>query len=356
MVGAQPPEPGISYGLARLFCCVQNRISARLPSFRKPRLPAGMQGPGNRNDIISVYKRRWAADSLGLVVPEMSMFAGFGIAVRCGILVLLDVSLLFCQIASAPEPQVIDAVAELAVAKAAREKGNSEDALYHVQRALFVNPELIEAHFVLGSIADDMCHPNAQPGPDERLCALAFQEYAKVLKLDGTHQGALTNLAYLSYQFNRLDEAESNYRKDLMLNAEDPEALCGVVAVDLRRSWSDLATTTNGDVNQPRRGRFINSPRCGDARSRNQARVDEGIALITRALHVRNDDIELMGYLAVLYWLRAEIQCGNQQAYNADTSTARRLDRTRQERWRSGRQSDFLQKCPSAPNFLTDDK
>jgi tetratricopeptide (TPR) repeat protein len=270
---------------------------------------------------------------------------------RCELSAILP--LLFCLVASSAEPQRINADAELAAAKAAREKGNSDEAFYHVDRALAVDPNLIEAHFVLAATADDGCHPNAQPGPDVRLCELAFREYAKVLELDQNHQNALISLADLSYEFDRLDDAESNYRKALIVNPNDPEALCGVAAMDLRRSWPDLASITNGEINQQRRARFINLPKCIDARRRNQARIDEGIELITGALHVRNNDINLLGYLAAFYWLRGEIQCGNQRANSADRTTAKRLDRMRYERWKQRAQSDWLQKCPPAPNPLT---
>jgi hypothetical protein len=46
----------------------------------------------------------------------------------------------------------------------AREKGNGDEAFYHVERALAVNPNLIEAHFVLASAANDRCLLRGNPG------------------------------------------------------------------------------------------------------------------------------------------------------------------------------------------------
>ena len=278
---------------------------------------------------------------------------GLRMMLRCELSVMLRVLLLLCLVASSAEPQRTTADAELAAAKAARKKGNSDEAFYHVQQALAVNPDLTEAHFVLASIADDGCHPSAEPGPDEHLCELAFREYLKVLELNQNHQDALTSLAYLSYQFDRVDDAESNYRRALIVNPNAPEALCGVAAIDLRRSWADLEKATNGEVNQPRRERYIKSPSCAEVARKDRDRINEGIVLITRGLDIRNGDMDLMGYLATLYWLRAVVQCGDERAFNEDTSNAKRLDRARQEQWRSRKQSDYLQKCPSAPNPLT---
>ena len=271
---------------------------------------------------------------------------------RRGLSVMPLVAWFIGLVATSAEAQRIGADAELAQAKAAREKGNSDEAFYHVERALAINPNLIEAHFVLASTANDLCTPSAEPGPDMRRCGLAFQEYLRVLDLDPNHQLALTSLAYLSYQFDRLDDAESNYRRALIVNPRDPEALCGVAAMDLRRSWADLAKATNGEINQPQRGRYIKSASCAEVGNRNRNRIDEGIMLITRAMDTRNGDVDLMGYLATLYWLRAEIRCGDERAFKQDTSTAYNVDRARNKRWRSRRQVDYLQKCPSAPNPL----
>jgi len=41
-----------------------------------------------------------------------------------------------------------------------------------------------------------MCMPNAEPGPDVRICGLVIPEYKKTLELDPSHQEALKGLAY----------------------------------------------------------------------------------------------------------------------------------------------------------------
>ncbi len=252
-------------------------------------------------------------------------------------------------ISPAANPQVLTADAELAVSRAAREKGDYNAALLHAQMAVSLSPQMTEAHFTLGSIADDMCIPNAQPGPDERLCGLAIQEYKKVLELDASHADALKNLAYLLYQFYRLEESENYYRQGLALYPDDPEDLCGVAVFDYYHSASDVSKT-KAELNLSLKTPLIGSPLCSEVRQSNQARVGEGIALLSRALQFRSDDLDLMGHLSALYYVRAEIQYGNREAYKTDLNAARKLNRMLLNRTRKRRfPLRVLQKCPSAP-------
>jgi tetratricopeptide (TPR) repeat protein len=70
---------------------------------------------------------------------------------------------------------------------------------------------------------------------------MAIQEYNRVIQLQASHSDALKNLAYLMYQFNRLDESGGLYRRALALHADDPELLSAVAATNIHRVWPDLA-------------------------------------------------------------------------------------------------------------------
>ena len=89
---------------------------------------------------------------------------------------------------SAKDLQISEAAKELALSSAARENGDYPIALKYAQKAVASNPGLAGAHFAVARIADDMCYPSANPGPDMRLCNLAMEEYRRVLQIDGSHQ------------------------------------------------------------------------------------------------------------------------------------------------------------------------
>jgi len=263
------------------------------------------------------------------------------------VLGLLGLALLSCRtIPETRTPQTTDK--ELAAGIVAHEKGNFHAALPHAQKAVALAPKMIEAHLLLARIADDMCVPNLQPQPDERSCRLAVQEYKTVLDLDASHLDALKNLAYLLYQFNRLGESESYYRRSLSVRADDPDGLCGVAAIDFRRAFPEVMAE-KARLNLKFDAPMIQLPSCTAMRDKHQARVDEGIALVLKALRIGSDDPNLIGYLSALYQLRAEIQCGNKRAYQMDRNAARMWGLSGKQARTNDVPADFLQKCPAAP-------
>jgi Flp pilus assembly protein TadD len=231
---------------------------------------------------------------------------------------------------------------EFEAGMSANERGDIGAALQHLQRAIALDPKLTKAHFAIGTIADLMCDISAER------CELAIEEYKKVLELDASREDALRNLAYASYLVERVDEAESYYRKALALDPKDPEALGGLAAIDARRSYRDEVVAKVEHGIPPGRP-LIHSPSCPELRQRNLARIEEGIALLTRALEIRKNSSDLMGFLSSLYVNRAEIQCGDSPGYKADRTAAKRWERVRKEIWKRKGDDHSLRRLPPGP-------
>lgn len=198
-----------------------------------------------------------------------------------------------------------EATAELALSSAARQKGDQAAALKHAQRAIALNPEMVNAHFAAAEIASDMCVPNALPRPNVRECNLALEEYTRVVQLDPSHEEALKHLAYLLWQLGR-DGSEAYYRKALSLNANDPEVLAGIAAIDWRQS-RDEVRQPGAEAGIPAGRPSIGSPWCAELRRNHIDRVNEGISLLTKALQVQGGNAGLMAWLSQFYDTRAEM-------------------------------------------------
>jgi len=215
-----------------------------------------------------------------------------------------------------------------------------------MKQAVTLGPQMARTHFGLGVTADDLCFSTAGPRPSAPLCGLAILEYEKVLKLDSSHEQASKNLAYMLYQFDQLDESESYYRKGLASHPDDPELLCAVASIDSQRIWRDVAAARAGL--QPQETSLIDSPSCREVRNRNQARVEEGLALLARAVGIREKNLELIGYLSTFYLALAEVQCGNQKAHDGDVTEARKWGRMLADAI-AKQPHDVFRKCPAPP-------
>jgi tetratricopeptide (TPR) repeat protein len=257
---------------------------------------------------------------------------------------VLSFALTSCRLAKV---QVSDAEAELTIAKAAHEKGDFRTALAHGQNAVALAPGMANAHFAVATFADDLCLPKAEPGPDDQTCGMAIQEYKKVLELDSSHAEALKSLAFLSYQFGKMDESEGYYRKDLALHPDDPELLAAVAGMNYRRIAPDVMETKARLGLGPKEA-LIQSSACVEVRERNQARFEEDIALLLRALEISRNNFEFQAYLGALYLLRAEIQCGDRANYQADMKSSRAWYMAGKDSAAKSKQ-EFFQKVPAAP-------
>jgi len=150
------------------------------------------------------------------------------------------------------------------------------------------------------------------------------------------------------YRGSRQIEAETYYRRDLALYLDDPEALGSLAAIDFGQSWPDLVQTKSR-LNIGLETPLFQLPSCPEVRDRIQTRVQEGLAFATKAQLLVTNNSDLIGFLSILYSFRAEIQCGNRPAYEADLNAALRWDQTRKQMWESNVQEETLRNFPPAP-------
>ena len=225
--------------------------------------------------------------------------------------------LLSCLVVPYLHPQTPDSKAELELGIASREQGLYPEAIRHLQRAVALDPGGIGGHFYLALVYDEMCigsssceHPY-----------VAVEEYRKVLELDPAHKEALKNLAHLLSNLGRRDEGDVLYRKAAKLDANDAEALYSIAFLSWRR-WYGVIMEERSKVSPRGKKPLMEFPACHQVRNRALTDVEEGIALLTRAVQLVNYD-EAQSNMALLYMLRAELQCGDRAAYKRDLSSSR---------------------------------
>lgn len=257
--------------------------------------------------------------------------------------------LVMCLLAPAAFPQTLAAESEYALGREAEKRGDYRGALRHLRRAVIFDPRMIKGHIAIGDIVDLSCERDAGE------CELALEVCKEVLELDASQEAALKNAAYALYWLNRRDESERYYRKNLALRRDDSETLCALAAIKFSRAWHDVAIA-KGNLGLPMSKPLIDLPACHAVRAANLAEIEEGIAFLIHARQAASRCSQLAGYLSPLYFLRAQVQCGDRKAYQADMYAARVWERARRAMWKRKGEDGFFRRCPPAPPPLPDDE
>ncbi len=118
----------------------------------------------------------------------------------------------------------------LKMAGTASSEGRIDEAIARVQEAIAADPEIVEAHMLLGNFLK-----KSKRGKE------AVVAYKQALALDPEHQGALFSLAVAYKDFGRLDEALVGFRRAHELDPKNGKAMFQIADVLLRKGDPDAA-------------------------------------------------------------------------------------------------------------------
>lgn len=219
---------------------------------------------------------------------------------------------------------------ELQAGLTAYQSAEYAKAIEHLERAVQLNPGLVENHFALADAysARYVESPNfdGMPNAEElsaanyRLIYRAVEEYKAVVVLDSSNTNALNNIGNIYFRLGKSSDADVYFRQALKVDPNSKETLYSLAVLDLTRSYQLRA--------EERSKRHLNSEEplitfdiCATVRSENLERVEEALKLLTRLSGISNF-AEVPAWLSLLYRERADIQCGDRLAYEADLRSA----------------------------------
>ncbi len=108
-----------------------------------------------------------------------------------------------------------------------------DDAIAQVQQALAVDPEIVEAHRLLGMFYEKAGRPEE-----------GIEAYQRALELDPEHQAALFGLAVAHRKAGRLDDAEIGFERAHELDPRDGKVLWQLADIRMRQKRFDEAEGT----------------------------------------------------------------------------------------------------------------
>ena len=200
-------------------------------------------------------------------------------------------------------------------------QANYEEAVGHFERAVALQPEFITAHLYLATAYAQVFVPGVDTPENVVWATKALNEYREVLQRKPSDTISLKGIAYLELQLKDFDQAKESYQKAIAADPNDPELLFAAGVADWSMAYRDIAAE-KAKLSAKAQDSLFLSAGCADARAAALANVNDGLAMLTKAVSLREDYDDAMAYLNLLYRLRADVQCGNKEAHAADLKKA----------------------------------
>ncbi|MBI2678062.1 MAG: tetratricopeptide repeat protein [Candidatus Koribacter versatilis] len=199
-----------------------------------------------------------------------------------------------------------------------------EQAIEHFKQAVELDPKLINARLYLATAYANQVIPNVDSPENVQTAQQAIDEFQKVLDLNPTPEARINSMkgiASLYFNTLRLDQAREWHQKVLQADPSDAEAEYSIAVIDWTKAYKprmEERAKLGLKPTEPLKDKKV----CQMLRDKNQAAVQEGIDALQKAIQLRPDYDDAMAYLNLMYRERADIQCDDPAAQQADLQTA----------------------------------
>jgi len=196
-----------------------------------------------------------------------------------------------------------------------------EEAIEHFKTAVSLDPSLLNARIYLATAYAQQYVPGADTDENKRYASQAIDEYKKVLAVDPANVNSVKGIAYLYLQQKQFDDAKQYYNKAVQIDPNDPESYYSVAFIDWTQAYKFRQEERN-KLGMKATDPLKDKAACEAVKTHNAPGVEEGIALLNKALQLRQDYDDAMAYMNLMYRERADYECDSPDARNADLKTA----------------------------------
>ncbi|MEO5936151.1 MAG: hypothetical protein ABIP81_02965, partial [Terriglobales bacterium] len=158
-----------------------------------------------------------------------------------------------------------------------------------------------------------------------RFADCAIDQYKQVLEADKNNKNTTVlgtkGLASIYFNMKKFEEAKEYNKKAIELDPSDPENYYSVAVIDWTQSYLPRMEK-RGELGLKLTDPIKDKKECAALRELNMARVEEGIQMLEKAIDLRKDYDDAMAYLNLMYRERADIQCEDAAARDADLKLA----------------------------------
>ena len=196
-----------------------------------------------------------------------------------------------------------------------------EDAIQHFQKAAELDPTSTPVHLWLANAFTQTYTPGVDTPDNVRRGELAIEQYKKTIDLDPRNMDAFKGVAYLSLQMKNFNTAKDYYRRASEADPNDPEPYFSIAVIDWTQTYQARTKLRAKLGLKPEQG-LIQRSECWQMQDSNKEQVEDGIQMLKRAIELRQDYDDAMAYMNLMYRERADIQCGDVKASEADLKIA----------------------------------
>src|SRR5579864_6933358 len=112
-----------------------------------------------------------------------------------------------------------------------------EEAIDHFQKAVTLDPNLLNARLYLATAYAQQYIPGVDADDNTRMGNQAIEQYKAVLEHDPKSINSVQGIAYIYLQMKKFDDAKAYYRKALEVDPNDPEPYYSVGVIDWTQTY-----------------------------------------------------------------------------------------------------------------------
>jgi tetratricopeptide (TPR) repeat protein len=200
-----------------------------------------------------------------------------------------------------------------------------EEAISHFQQAISLDPGLVNARLYLATALAQQVIQGVTTPENIQSAEQAIDQYKQVLERDPKNINSVKGIAYLYLQIQKFDDAKTFYRKAIEVDPNDPEPYYSVAVIDWTQSYQPRMEERAKVGLKP--DEWImkdkgNKKICEMLREKSSGVIQDGIAMLKKALDLRPDYDDAMAYLNLLYREQGDLECDDPAARAADLKTA----------------------------------
>jgi tetratricopeptide (TPR) repeat protein len=198
----------------------------------------------------------------------------------------------------------------------AYKKGDYEGAIAHFQAAVLLDPASKTARLYLATAYVSQYVPGVDTPENLHNAQQAIEQYKALLAQDPQNGTGLKGLGSLYAQMGELDEARDYYKKSVAADPNDPETYYSVGVIDWTAVYKDTADrkAKEGLMEEAEMTGQRDQKLCGEIKAADEARVDEGLSMLQKAMEKRQDYDDAMTYTNLLYMRKADMACSDRKA------------------------------------------